>query len=189
MSYPDIQPPAARGSPALDPHSLSPARAASVHRHPSSPEVAAPQTCLRCGFEAPAASDVVAEILRIPDRWAPGLRSSATPQLLIGAARTRDELHVVANRIARVLAMPGSATLAEMPLDTPTASARLTNADHLITVLRLAAERLARVVSSLRQEDWSLTGQAGRTSISVRDLALIPLHRSHGRLTRGQMCP
>ena len=129
--------------------------------------------------------EVPTAILAIPDQWARVLHSTATQSMLIDTARLRDELHVVANRITRVLAAPGSAIVPAVRIETPTAWTRPTNADQLITLMRFAADRLAGVLDSLRPEDWNLTGRAGRTSMSVCDLALIPLHRSHRRLTSG----
>jgi|GEM_PF-3592200 len=188
MTVSDIQPPAVRGSPLIDQHALSAARAASVHRHPSSNVLIPGPTCARCGFRVPAVHNVPSAILAIADQWAPVLRRGGTENALIEAARLRDEVHVVANRVSRVLADPGSAILAGVRIDTPTAWTRSTNGDQLMVLLRLAVERLAALVAPLGATDWGLTGRAGQASLSIRDLTLVPLHRSHGRLTRGQTC-
>jgi hypothetical protein len=143
---------------------------------------------MRCGFRAPASRDVAAEILAIPGRWARVLRKGATDEVLLEAARLGDELHVVASRVWRVLAAAGSAIVPAVRIDAPTTWTRPTNADQLVASLRLAAERLAAVMSQSTTRDWSPTGRAGRGSLRVNDLALIPLHRSHARLTQGRTC-
>jgi len=188
MTVPDIQQPTVRGSHRVDPHTLSPAQCASVRHHPSSNVVATEQACPRCGFQAPATDATATAILAIPDVWASLLHSGAAENTLLEAARLRDELHVVANRISRVLAVPGSAVLAAVRIDAPTAWKRPTSGDQLVALLRFAAERLAAVLTPLSPAEWRLTGRAGSRSLAVRDLALIPLHRSHARLTNGRSC-
>lgn len=189
MTIFDLQDDRARGSPAPDsPSALDLMRAAAVQRHPSSNLRADVEGCSRCGFAAPAMDDVATALATIPDQWADLLDADATRTMIHEAARLRDELHVVANRISRVLADPGSAVLASARIDSPTSWARSTDPGQVLALMRLAADRLAAVLGSLDPPDWQLTGRAGRLSLSILELAVIPLHHSHARLTRGRTC-
>ena len=186
MTISALKPADVRGSPAPATHRTGMGLA--LWRHPSSHKFPGVPACPRCGFEPPATPDIASAILAIPDEWASLLSHDTTETMLAEAARLRDELHVVANRISRVLAVPGAAVLATVRIDSPTAWTRTIGPDQLIALLKMAAERLAELVRSLRPADWHLTGRAGRKSLSIRDLALLPLHRSHARLTRGRTC-
>ena len=79
-------------------------------------------------------------------------------QFVVRAAWLRDELHVVTNRVARLLVAPGS----DLSIVTLAATAPLAAADVpggvTVALLRRAAERLARVVESLGADEWERRG-------------------------------
>jgi hypothetical protein len=108
---------------------------------------------------------------------------------LESAARLRDELHVVANRIRRLRAMPGSSTLPNVSVDATTALSRTSNVDQLLAMLSVSAARLADLVSRLELEEWDVRGRVGTREVTVAELVLMPLHRSHARFTHGAACP
>jgi hypothetical protein len=93
------------------------------------------------------------------------------------AARARDELHAVANRIARILVAPGS-SLAAVHIETPTALAQPTSIDLVVELLRMEADRLAAITDSI-DEQWDWVGYVGSQAVTVRQLADVPLHTAH----------
>jgi hypothetical protein len=115
--------------------------------------------------------------------------TAASVAELESAARLRDELHVVANRIRRLRAMPGSSILANVSVDATTALSRTSNVAHLLAMLSVSAERLADLLSRLEPEEWDVRGRVGSREVTVAELVLMPLHRSHARLTHGAACP
>jgi hypothetical protein len=94
----------------------------------------------------------------------------------------RDELHAVANRVARLLVSPGS-TLSPVRIDVPTELARPPSIDLLIELLRIEADRLADLTESIGAE-WGWIGRVGVGPVTVTALAAVPLHTSHQVLTR-----
>jgi hypothetical protein len=98
------------------------------------------------------------------------------------ASRVRDELHAVANRVGRLLETPG-ATLAPIEISAPGkgfgASTVSTGA-----FIRLAAERLARLVDGLSPEHWQIEGRIADSTITIEELVARPLHTSHHELSR-----
>jgi hypothetical protein len=79
----------------------------------------------------------------------------------------------------------------------PTALGRCDEADprerrdaieHRLGLLDVSARRLADVLAGLHPEDWSLVGEIGARRLSVHQLAILPLHRSHARLERELTC-
>jgi hypothetical protein len=90
-------------------------------------------------------------------------------------ARLRDELHAVANRVARLLAAPGS-TLAALDLGAPTALAGPSSPGHLVAIVTMAAERLADMADRLGEGDRRVTGQLGQQTVTVGQLIALPLH-------------
>ena len=165
----------------------TPAHAASMRRHPSSNRAEDGPTCNRCGFRTPDRTDIPCEIAAIASKWRPVL-PTAPPSQLEGAARLRDELHVVANRISRLRAAPGSPVLATLSIDAPTALRRTASVEHLLVMLDISAQRLADLAASLDAAEWDLRGRIGASDVSVAELALMPLHRSHARLTMEDAC-
>ena len=153
--------------------------AASQHRHPSS-YVELP-ACGDCGFTQPQRSDTGGALRRLPSTWRAALR--ANPQLLERAAFLRDEIHAVTNRVARLLVAPGS-RLQRVTIYAPTANATAESQAVVIDFLRISAERLARIVDSLRPDDWDSTGSVGDRAVTVADLIQVPLHHSHRDLVR-----
>src|SRR5690606_16898405 len=118
---------------------LSPTRAASVRRHPASMRRPMPAVCTRCGFRPLDRDDLVAEVASIPARWRPAL-ADASADRREGAARLRDELHVVANRIRRLRAVPGTSLLAAVSVDPTTALSRTSNTAHLLAMVAVSSE-------------------------------------------------
>jgi hypothetical protein len=98
--------------------------------------------------------------------------------LLEEVARLRDEMHAVANRVARLLAAPGS-TLAAMDIGRPSALAGPSSADLLVALLAMAAERLADIAEALDDRRWRLVGRLGPEPTTVGQLIALPLHRAH----------
>jgi len=153
--------------------------AASQHRHPSS-YVELP-ACGDCGFTQLQRGDTGGALRRLPSTWRAALR--ANPQLLERAAFLRDEIHAVTNRVARLLVAPGS-RLQRVTIYAPTANATAESQAVVVEFLRISAERLARIVDSLRPDDWDSTGYVGDSAVTVADLIQVPLHHSHRDLVR-----
>jgi hypothetical protein len=153
--------------------------AASQHRHPSS-HVELP-ACGDCGFTQLRRSDIGGALRRLSSTWQEAL--GANPQLWERAAFLRDEIHAVTNRVARLLVAPGS-RLQRVTIYAPTANATAGSQAVVVDFLRISAERLARIVDSLRLDDWASTGYVGDSSVTVADLIQVPLHHSHRELVR-----
>ncbi len=100
----------------------------------------------------------------------------------------RDELHLVANRIERIRAVPGTAIVAALPSVMPTARHRIASGPHLLTLLQLAVDRLTEITSDLEPSEWLARGQLGSLEVSIEQLAVLPLHRSYARLTQQRLC-
>ena len=147
-----------------------------------------PAVCTRCGFRPLDRDDLVAEVASIPARWRPAL-ADASADRREGAARLRDELHVVANRIRRLRAVPGTSLLAAVSVEPTTALSRTSNTAHLLAMVAVSSERLADLLARLEPEEWELRGRVGAREVTVTELVLMPLHRSHARLTTGATCP
>jgi hypothetical protein len=94
------------------------------------------------------------------------------------AARLRDELHAVANRVTRLLDVPG-ARLAEMDIGVPTPLAGPSSPQLVLALLTMAAERLADIADHLGEEEWRATGQLGSEIVTIGQLVEVPLHRAH----------
>jgi len=99
------------------------------------------------------------------------------------AARLRDEMHAVTTRIERVLASPG-ARLGDMAIEVPTACARGASAELVLSLLGLAAERFAGLVESLQVDEWHFVGTFDSGTVSVYELACMPLHSTRRHLAR-----
>jgi hypothetical protein len=147
--------------------------AASQLRHPSS---YVDPSCGECGFIQPRRSETGGALRRLPSAWRTALR--ANPQLLERAAFLRDEIHAVTNRVARLLVAPRS-RLQRVTIRAPTANATSGSQAVVVDLLRFSAERLARIVDSLRLDDWGTTGYVGDGVVTVADLIHVPLHHSH----------
>src|SRR5690606_5017484 len=121
-------------------------------------------------------------IRALPSRWAAALGAGRC-ETVEDAARQRDELHAVANRVARLLVAPGS-TVSPVRIDVPTESARPPSTDLLVELLRIEADRLADLAGSIGAE-WGWIGRVGIGPVTASELAAVPLHTSHQLLTRG----
>ncbi len=165
---------------------LPPAHRASVRRHPSS-ATAWSGDCGRCGFQRPRHTDIAAAIALLPAEWRRPLEERR-PGAFADAARLRDELHVVTNRIERIRAVPGAPIVAPLPTVMPTPRHRITSSEHLVTLLQLAAERLVETLTRLDADEWQLHGRLGSEDVTIEQLAVMPLHRSHARLKGAPKC-
>jgi hypothetical protein len=137
--------------------------------------------CDQCGFLPPARRELPSAIGALPSRWVAALRSDPSGTFE-DAARVRDELHAVANRVGRLLVAPGS-TLSPVHIDVPTELARPPSIDLLTELLRIEADRLADLAESIGAE-WGWIGRVGAGPVSVAALAAVPLHTTHQMLTR-----
>ena len=156
---------------AIDPAVL----AASRGRHPSSNVDRA--ACGTCGFSPPARADIADALRRLPSTWQRAL--AAHPTLIDRAAFLRDDLHAVANRVARLLAAPGT-RLSVVTIHVPTAlTAGIASPAIVVHRLRMAADRLRRLVEPLRTGGWDVTGSVGDGFVTVTQLVHVPLHHSH----------
>jgi hypothetical protein len=149
-----------------------------VRRHPSSARAG---SCDRCGFTAPARRDLPAEIAAIPWRWRE-LPARSTSQRYRALTLLASELQLAADRISWICARPGvpdlvGSTEADGPEVRGAVARRLAALDVL-------AEHLALVLAGLDAREWSLVGEVGGRHLSVAELALLPLHRSHSRIDR-----
>jgi hypothetical protein len=161
-------------------------RAASVRRHPSSQQSGAPPSCARCGFRSPAASAIPSAITAVANEWEVALHNGTDPALRDAAARLRDEVHVVTNRVVRLV---GTSTGVELPpIPGSLGPSRTDDPGQLTALLRIAAVSLAAVLGSLAAQDWERRGRMGHRWVSVLDLALLPLHHSHARLAGVSVC-
>lgn len=145
--------------------------------------VASATPCDGCGFQPPTPSELPAAIRALPSTWAQALRSGG-PGIIEEAARSRDELHAVANRVARILVAPGS-TLSPVSIATPTEMRRPPTIDLLVELLRMEADRLSGITGSIGAE-WGWFGRIGRRNVTVRELTVVPLHTAHRLLISGQ---
>jgi hypothetical protein len=146
-------------------------------RHPSSnvdPAVAA--ACDECGFVPPLLRDTGEALRAVPEQWRDALRKS--PLLIPSAARLRDELHAIANRVARLL-IEQDARLSSVTIPPPDALAASASTNILVALLRMAAVRLADLVDALRPEQWGIAGRVGDRTVTVAELVRVPLHHSH----------
>jgi hypothetical protein len=99
-----------------------------------------------------------------------------------------DELHLTAVRIRRICSRPEPEPAgADGHLGLGRARRRGA-LDHRLAILGQAAEELADLVADLHPSEWSLVGRVGARHLSVADLVLLPLHRSHSRLERERRC-
>jgi hypothetical protein len=148
--------------------------AASQSRHPSS--CVAIRACRNCGFTPPPRDDTARALRRLPSTWRAAM--SARPEALARAAYLRDEIHAVTNRVARLLVAP-QARLQRVRINVPTAIASASSGPVVLHRLRLSVERLARLVESMRTDDWKVNGYVEDRDITVAELVLVPLHHSH----------
>ena len=166
----------------IDPH------VASMRRHPSSAIEPGP-ACSRCRFQPPAREQIVPGLAGIPLVWQAHLdRHPDEPNVAVDVARLRDELHAVTNRITRILDVPAAITIADVEIDAPTALVASTPPEHLVALLRLAAERASTVVGRFAPADWHRRARLGDKIVDVEALAILPLHRSHARLGGWRPC-
>lgn len=148
----------------------------------TTPEAASPASpCDQCGFVPPIRADLPTEIRALPSLWAAALRSGRSATIE-DAARLRDELHAVANRVARLLVASGS-TVSPVRIGTPTELARPPSIDLLVELIRIEANRLAEISESAGAE-WGWIGRVGVGPVAVTELAAVPLHSSHRMLAR-----
>lgn len=146
----------------------------------TTPEALPPASpCDRCGFVPPIRADLPTEIRALPSLWAAALRSGRSATIE-DAARLRDELHAVANRVARLLVASGS-TVAPVRIGVPTEVARPPSIDLLVELIRIEADRLAEISESAGAE-WGWIGRVGIGPVAVTELAAVPLHSSHRML-------
>jgi hypothetical protein len=175
--------PVDRGRPrlilAVDPRELL----ASQGRHPSSHIAGSGSGCDACGFTPLARGDIADALRKLPVAWQEALRSD--PTFVEPAARLRDELHAVTNRVERVLDEPDT-SLASVTIHAPTALATPTSRDVLVSLLHLSANRLADLVESLSTDAWEMRGHVDEGTVTVRELAQVPLHHSHRDLARSR---
>jgi hypothetical protein len=163
-------------------------RTAGVYRHPSSHVAVPVATCPSCAFARPAPDALAGAVAAVPGAWSDRLGHAPRTADLDAAAQVRDDLHVVANRVERLLTAPGAMVLPDVVIDAPTARSRAVSGPHLRTLLDLAAFRLATLVRSLEPADWLLRGRMGTRRVGAGDLVAAALHRSHARLAKGEPC-
>jgi hypothetical protein len=149
----------------------------SAHRQ-SPPSV---DPCSQCGFQAVAPAGTSSALRALPQACRDALRRG-DHAVVEEVARLRDELHAVANRVARLLVAPGS-TLAAMDIGSPTALAGPSNPELLVAILTMAAGRLADITDRLGEADWRLVGQLGPETVTVGQLVEVPLHSAHRLLS------
>lgn len=130
----------------------------------------------RVWVHAPALANAAGALRQLPTMWSDALQGA--PLLIEPAARLRDELHAVANRVERLLAAPGSA-LSSVTIHVPTALDWAASRNVLVDLLRAAAHRLADVLGTMGPEDWVTSGTVGGGVVTVGQLVLVPLHHSH----------
>lgn len=140
------------------------------------------EACASCHFEPPARAHAAEELRSLAAVWANALHTT-NAAAHVSAARLRDELHAVANRIARLAETPGA------PISPISGQARRPEA--LVTQpgvgaarIELAVDRLADLVEALSPEQWEAKGTFGRSSITIGELVARPLHTSHRYFAR-----
>ena len=183
-----------RGSPSAGATSETGARrVTSMRRHPSA-KIEIRPGCRRCGFRSPPRSEVAAALAGLPRRWQAHLEQLGPPEqqhVHVGIARARNELHAVANRMSRILEAPtnvGPAVVTEVDTEAPIVVAATTDPDQLLARLRLAAERASEFVGALDAGDWRRRARVGERSVTIEELAILPLHRSHARFGSRRPC-
>ena len=114
-------------------------------------------------------------------------RPAATASASRGArlervARLRDELHVTANRIARLDA-DDDRIIEDLHVAAPASAAGPLVPEHLLVRLELTAARLVALASALSEDDWMRTAEGGDRLVpfgevvaEVLDAALQDLH-------------
>ena len=153
----------------------------SVAPVPTDRDGPSPSACADCGFTPPAPGDTADALRELPGGWRDALRRDSS--FVEPAARLRDEIHAVTNRVDRIMAAPGS-HLARVIVHTPTALATPTSEDLLIRLLHLSADRLADLIESLPPGAWEIGGRVAGGPVTVRELVQVPLHHSHRDLAR-----
>ena len=161
---------------------------ASVRRHPSSHIEQPPGVCASCGFRTPTRDQIITALESLPHVWETALAAEPSPERLDGAARVRDELHAVTNRVSRILVSPGSPVLATVVVDAPSSLAGSASPRQVVVRVLMAAQRAADLARTLDDTDWDLVGRLGAATIRVDELLAMPLHRSHRRLAKGSTC-
>ena len=137
--------------------------------------------CVACGFRPPSRAETAEALRALPSAWQAAM--AVRPGLVEQAAFLRDEIHAVTNRVARVLAVPGS-RLSSVTILVPTALASYEASPGVIAeLLRMAVDRLAGLVEPLRSAEWHLSGRVGEGTVTVLQLVHVPLHHGHRDLT------
>ncbi|MGQ0618053.1 MAG: hypothetical protein ACT4PW_13865 [Acidimicrobiia bacterium] len=155
--------------------------AASKGRHPSAQiDPHREPHCEHCGFTGPEWDDTADSLRALAPNWRDAIERRQ--QLIGSAARLRDVVHAVTNRVDRLLAAPGS-HLSSVTIDAPTALVAAASPDLLIELLDMAAERLARLIESLGPDDRDIEGCVDTSTVTIADLVRVPLHHSHRDLT------
>jgi hypothetical protein len=132
--------------------------------------------CIWCGFEPPARAQAAAELRSLAARWE-SLTRTDDPIVHERAAQLSDELHVVANRVERLLDTPGS-ELPPVRLQPPISRAG-TPREMSVARIRVAAARLSDLVAGLTSTAWGISGAVGGSPTTIGELVAAPLHSSH----------
>jgi hypothetical protein len=132
--------------------------------------------CIWCGFEPPARAGAAVELRSLPGRWASRFRAD-DPIVHERAAQLADELHVVANRVERLLDAPNS-ELPPVRLQ-PAISRAGTPREMSAARIRVAAARLADLVAGLTPAAWGVSGTVGGSPTTIGELVAAPLLSSH----------
>jgi hypothetical protein len=133
--------------------------------------------CNECGFRPPDRVAAASALRSLGAEWASALEA-ADPAVGPQAARVRDELHAVANRVARLLDTPG-AELPPVRVQPAGARSRSVPGELRGALLHVEAERLAEVVEGLSPEEWRVSGRIGGSPVTIAELVAAPLHSSH----------
>jgi hypothetical protein len=158
--------------------------AANRRRHPSSAIEGVPpraQSCPTCGFVPPTRREIPGALRALFTEWQRAI-DCGDPALIEGAARLRDELHAIANRVARVLTAPG-ASVSRVRIHAPTALAGASDRGLVLVLLGSSADRLADITDTMDPDQWELFGCVGSSFVTIAELVLMPLHASHRRLS------
>lgn len=136
--------------------------------------------CMSCGFEPPTRARAATELRSLSAVWVSALQTSDSV-VHERAAKLRDELHAIANRVGRLLETPG-ALLPPVRIQAPTAVSGAIPPELRGALIRVAVDRLAELVDRLRRADWRVSGRLGDTSVTIGELVAEPLHSSHRHL-------
>src|SRR5688572_32966875 len=139
----------------------------------------AAESCRHCGFVAPRPEEISARLRALPDTWMT-LLQSGDASVTLDAACLRDEIHGVTNRIDQLLVSPDS-ILGPVRMNPRDALTRLVDPRLLVALLEVATTRLAALTDRVHGDQWQQRGRVRAGSVSIAELATLPLHRTHRR--------